>query len=206
MRFLAQKIEIVPVDSIKPFPGNPRRSDTGMIRASLDENGMFAPVIVQRSSGHILHGNHTWESVKDLGSKDIAVAFVDVDDAAARKIVAAANRTSDLSTYDDQALYDLLAQISEGDGGLAGTGYEQGDLMHLEQLLAPAMDLDDAIGAAGDDAVPQESDLWPELKFRVPPHARDGFLQLTTDADDDTDTARFLDLLRKAGWDETAGV
>lgn len=70
--------------------------------------------------------------------------YVDVDDRDARRILVADNRTSDLASYDDFALADLLKQLAEEDG-LPGTGYDGSD---LDDLLA---DLDRQRNGDGED-------------------------------------------------------
>lgn len=124
----------VPIDSVKPHPDNPRVGNVGEIAASLEANGQYRAVTVQRSSGHVLTGNHTWKAAKSLGWTEIAATYVDVDDEAARRIVLVDNRTSDFASYEDAALTELLRVVSTEDaGGLAGTGYIDED---LDDMLA----------------------------------------------------------------------
>lgn len=117
----------VPVDSIHPYPGNPRTHDLPAIAASLanPKRGQYKPITVNRRTGDILAGNGTWEAARDLlGWTQIAVTWVDVDDATAAGIVAVDNRTSDLAGYDDRLLADLLGQVDD----LASVGYTPEDL------------------------------------------------------------------------------
>lgn len=102
-----------------PFPGNPRRGDVAAIARSLETNGQFAPIVVSRETGRILSGNHTAEAARSLGWDRIAAVYVDADEQRERRIVAAANRTGDLATYDNSDLVALLQSIDD----LDGTGY-----------------------------------------------------------------------------------
>jgi hypothetical protein len=125
---------LIAIDDVEPHPDNPRVGDVDEIAASLEANGLFRPLTVQRSTGYVLTGNHTWKAAKRLGWTEIAATYLDVDDEAARRIVLADNRTSDLGTYDDAALAELLRIVAQEDaGGLAGTGYGDDD---LDDLLA----------------------------------------------------------------------
>lgn len=124
--------EIVEISGLKSYPRNPRRGDVESIAKSLEVNGQYKPIVVNRRDGTILAGNHTWRAARSLGWTHIAVTYVDVDDLAAQKIVLADNRTSDLSSYDDSKLLDLLNSLPT----LDGTGFEQVDLDQLESLLA----------------------------------------------------------------------
>jgi hypothetical protein len=91
---------------------------------------------VQRSSGHVLAGNHTLKAAKALGWKEIAATFVDCDDDRALRILLADNRTNDLATYDDNALADLLKELATSDLGFIGSGYDGDDLDRILQDLA----------------------------------------------------------------------
>lgn len=124
--------EVVPIESLVPYPGNARQGDIGMISESLRTNGQFRPIVVNRPTREILVGNHTWKAARDLGWDEIAVTFVDVDEEEARRIVLVDNRTSDVASYDPEALLDLLKEVSKD---LVGTGFSGDD---LDDLLAGA--------------------------------------------------------------------
>ena len=124
--------EIVEITTLKPYPKNPRRGDVEAIAQSLNVNGQYKPIVVNKRDNTILAGNHTWRAARSLGWTHIAVSFVDVDDYGAQKIVLADNRTSDMSSYDDSKLLDLLQSLST----LDGTGFQQVDLDQLEALIS----------------------------------------------------------------------
>ena len=69
----------VEIDSIRPFEANPRRGDVEAVAESLRVNGQYRPIVVNRPTGEILAGNHTWQAAKRLGWKSIAATFVEVD-------------------------------------------------------------------------------------------------------------------------------
>lgn len=117
---LSDRTEIVPIDSVKMFRKNPRIGNLPAIRESLRENGQFRPLIVQRSTGEIIGGNHTWKAAKAEGFTKIAVVYLDVDDEKAKRIVLADNRTNDLSTYNTDVLAEVLGSLPSFDG----TGYD----------------------------------------------------------------------------------
>lgn len=115
----------LPIDQLKPRKGNPRRGDIDAIAESLERNGQFRPVVVNKPTGEILAGNHTYAAAKRLGWTHIAATFVDVDEDQAARIVLADNRTADLGDYDDTLLLDMLKDL---DGDFLGTGYTQDDV------------------------------------------------------------------------------
>jgi ParB-like chromosome segregation protein Spo0J len=132
MSSLLDTIERVPVSSLEPYPGNPRRGDVDAIAESLQANRQYAPLIAQKSTRYVLAGNHTLQAAVKLGWETVTVAWVDVDDDHALRILLSANRTADLAGYDDRA---LAAVLNDLDGDLQGTGYAARELNDLNNLL-----------------------------------------------------------------------
>jgi hypothetical protein len=118
------------IDSLLPFPNNPRRGNVEKLKESLKSNGQYKPIVVQASTRYILAGNHLWQAAKDLSWTRIDVVEVDVNATQAKKIVATDNRLGELGTYDEQELLDLLQDIS-----LEGTGYDTQDVDDLLALI-----------------------------------------------------------------------
>ena len=153
------------LDQLRPRKGNPRRGDIDAIAESLERNGQYRPVVVNKPTGEILAGNHTYAAAKRLGWTHIAATFVDVDEDQAARIVLADNRTGDLGDYDDTLLLDMLKDL---DGDLIGTGYNQDDVDALAALgSAGVADLDDLANEIGGFS---DADAWPTIRFDVPPH------------------------------------
>lgn len=121
-----------PADDLREHPENARKGNVAAIKESVRQNGVYKPVVAQRSTGYILSGNHTYRGLTELGALKVPVAWVDVNDEQARRILLADNRTTELGTYDEVQLADLLTTLSEGEGtGLVGTGYSDDDLADL---------------------------------------------------------------------------
>lgn len=147
------EVTTVPVTNVAPYPGNARRGNVEKVAESLLWNGQFRPLVVQRSTGYVLAGNHTLRAAVDvLGWETVEVTYVDVDDEHARRIVLADNRTSDLADYDEEALHRLLAESGDD---LTGTGWEEEERVTLARLFdAERSDPDDA-----EDQLPAKGDL-----------------------------------------------
>jgi hypothetical protein len=129
-----RKIEytIVDINSIKSHPKNVRQGDIGAISESLKAHGQYRPIVVDKRTNCILAGNHTWKAAKSLGWTQISAGFVETkDDDEALRILLADNRTTDLATYDDTGLADLLKNLSTSDVGLVGTLFDGDDLDDL---------------------------------------------------------------------------
>lgn len=142
--------QIKPAD-VTRHPSNARTHDIDAIRASIRELGWWGEVAVQASTGYVIAGNGRHEAAELEGLAKIPAAFYDVDDALARKIVLADNRTSDLAGYDNDRLAELLKAATLDPAGLAGTGYTERDLADL----LDGIDKDAAAAALNDaDEIP----------------------------------------------------
>jgi len=131
----ALTVKQVPLGTLALHPRNPRSGKVDVIADSLQVNGQFRPLIVS-SDGYVLGGNHTLRAMQKLGWKTASVVQLPVshDSPQATRIMLADNRTSDLGTYDDVLLRELLQTLSDADD-LLGTGYETADLDDLVALL-----------------------------------------------------------------------
>jgi ParB-like chromosome segregation protein Spo0J len=125
-----------PVSSLSTLPGNPRRGDVEAVAASLKRFGQRKPIVARASDRVVIAGNHTLQAAVSLGWDEVAVSFVNDDESTSQAYALADNRISDLSSYDDQALLDLLESVEIFDG----TGYTLADVESLAELLYPSFD------------------------------------------------------------------
>jgi hypothetical protein len=124
------QVERVPVAELTLYPGNPRKGNLALISDSLTVYGQVQPLVVQKSTGYVVIGNHRLMAARELGWTHVDVNYVDIDDETARKLLLIDNRTSDTGSYDEDLLAELLASLSED---LEYTGYTPDD---LDDLLA----------------------------------------------------------------------
>lgn len=159
-----QRTDTIPLDELTPYPGNAKRGNTDVILESLRRNSQYRSLVVREIENGpliVLAGNHTMKALAAHGAGDCgetvtnprgetrpcgvcdndpawALAarceIVACDDATARRINLADNRTSELGTYDNEALAELLTYTREDDD-LGGTGYTE---EQVEDLLATA--------------------------------------------------------------------
>lgn len=127
------------VNDLKGYYQNPRIGNVDAIAESLEENGQYKPIVVNKGTKtgrpmEVLAGNHTWLGARRLGWTDIYVSMVDVDEARAAKIVAIDNKSADLGSYDEK----LLAELIQGLPDLVGTGFDE------DELKAMLSDVDEA--------------------------------------------------------------
>jgi len=137
-----RKIEytIVDITSVQTHPKNVRQGDIGAIAESLKAHGQYRPIVVDKRTNYILAGNHTWKAAQSLGWSQISAGFVETkDDDEALRILLSDNRASDLATYDDGGLAEILKQLAITDTGLVGTMYDGDDLDDLVYRLGGSL-------------------------------------------------------------------
>ena len=152
----------VPIADLVPYRSNPRVGNVETIAESLQVNGQYRPIVVNRRTREVLAGNHTLKAALHLGWDRIAATFVDVDDEQAARIVLVDNRANDVAGYDDSALAALLDDL--GTGNLAGTGFSDADLAALLAGVSdepPALTPEDqAPSLPKAEPVSQVGDVW----------------------------------------------
>jgi hypothetical protein len=153
-----QVVKVVDVETLKHHPKNPRKGNIESIRESIRVNGFYGALVVQKSTNYVLAGNHRLKAAKAEGITEVPVAFVDVDDETAIKIVLADNRTNDVAEYDDAALAELLASVSN-QYGLDGTGFDEDFLAGLIDELGGG-----GAGATEGEAPEAQLDKAEELR------------------------------------------
>lgn len=121
------KVQTLQTDKLVEYPNNARIGDVNALADSLTTNGQYRPIVVQKSTNYVLAGNHLLKAALKLGWTEIDAVIVDVDDIAAKKIVLSDNRTAELGGYNEEALAELLASLTDFDG----TGYSLDDLDDL---------------------------------------------------------------------------
>lgn len=176
-----------PIDDIQPHPSNYNNGDIEAVTTSIEVSGMYRPVYVQRSTGYILAGNHTWMACKTLGAEIIPTVVLDVDDTQGKRIMIADNKIAQMAQPDNGLLVALLDEIEAEGETIVGTGFTAADLEVLRHLNEIPLDTDDDFGQ------------WPTFSVQVPPNVLRAYKNLTREADDDR--AGFELLLRLAGWD-----
>lgn len=181
----------VPIDSIAPWPGNPRRGSIDKLKLSLERWGQPKPIVVQEGSRRIVAGNHLWHAAKALGWETIAASLVPMSDTEAEAYLLADNQLSDSSTNDPEALTEWLARLHAQGAVDASLGFSDQELdRFLRGVIGGETEADDA------PPLPEPADiyvapgqLWQLGRHRV----------LCGDA---TDPASYQQLL----GDETAGM
>lgn len=187
-------IEHVPMATLSEHPANARIGNVDAIVDSIRAHGQYRPLVVQRSTGHVVAGNHTLRALRivhDNTHEPIPVIMLDIDNEQAKRILLVDNRASDDATYDMPALAALLNELVDTTIGLDGTGFTADQ---YDELVAD-MNMDTGDVVDGDDHEPitppsdpitQPGDMWmlgdhmlvcgdasnPDVVERVINHAR----------------------------------
>ena len=132
-------------DTENPRARNPR--NLAAIKASINEHGQVEPVVVQKSSNRVIHGNGRLKVMGELGFTEVACAVLDVDDTQARKLSIVLNRSGELAGWDDEILSahlaDLLSYDPDFDPGTLGFSDDE-----LDALLTAPSETDENIYTA----------------------------------------------------------
>lgn len=165
--------EQVAVSSLKFHPRNARQGDLGAIIENIKANGFYGACVVQRSTRHVIIGNHRLRAAVELGLPAVPVIWLECDNDRALRLMLSDNQTSDIATNDPNALAELLAELAATDKGLAGTGFD-GDA--LDQLISDLAGTPQSglLADADPDAVPEDAptrckpgDLWKLGRHRL---------------------------------------
>ena len=128
-----QEYRLVSVDEIQPHPDNPNLGDDGAVLESLDENGFYGAVILQRSTMRLIAGHTRWRTARESGLKELPAFLLDVDDDRALRMMLADNRTAELASRDQQVLARVLTRLKETPQGSHGTAYSEQDADFIRQ-------------------------------------------------------------------------
>ena len=106
----------VPIDSVKPHPDNDNEGDVEFIKESIKANGMYAPIVIQASTRHIVKGNHTWLACLALEYPTIAAVELDITDDQALAIMEMDNESSRRSTFNAEVRRKNLKRLAKATG------------------------------------------------------------------------------------------
>ena len=135
------KIEKVKIASLEFDPANARKHSARnleTIQKSLTQFGQRKPIVVWRDT--VIAGNGTLRAATDLGWADVEITRVP-DDWTKEQITSYAvadNRTSDLASWDDEALLNILAELTEQDL-VAASGFIDQEIDDLRALVEEAI-------------------------------------------------------------------
>lgn len=156
-------VELRPIDSVRPYPGNPRRNDAAVdaVAASLQAFGFRQPVVVDEESV-IIVGHTRYKAARKLGLTEVPVhVAIGLTPDQARAYRLADNQTATIAEWDDAALVHELLALRDAGFDLSLTGFAAADLTEL--LAPPPADPladPDEIPDPPADPVTRPGDVW----------------------------------------------
>lgn len=127
--------EIVNIEKLVKNPRNPNTHPESQIKALskiIQAQGWRSPVTVSKRSGFIVKGHGRVDSAILGGLECIPVDYQDyATEADEWADLIADNRISELSTMDDDILYELLSEMSDMDADLLLTGFDENEIFSL---------------------------------------------------------------------------
>lgn len=145
---------LVPVEELKPLPGNPNVGDVEAVVRSYQRFGQRKPIVSKKKRGKriVVAGNTQLKAAQVLGWTHIAVLSADdLTENEARAFALADNRTSELGKNDPTLLVELIQELADIDVELLmAASYDEDDIADLfddilgEELPEPGdADVDD---------------------------------------------------------------
>jgi DNA modification methylase len=163
---LAERLELWPVDRLRPYERNPRTHSevqVDQIAASMVEFGWTNPVLVDEQGG-ILAGHGRLLAARKLGLDEVPVIrFEHLSEAQKRAYLMADNQLALQAGWDDALLAEELAWLRDERFDLDLVGF---DATELERLLAIAdgetasEDAEDEVPEPPEEPVSKPGDLW----------------------------------------------
>lgn len=132
------KIEMVAVESLSFDDANARihpPENRAHLRASLDKFGQRKPIVITHDN-IVIAGNGTLLAATELGWKKIAVvrAPEDWSEEMVRAFAIADNRSTDLSTFDENVLREQLASLEIAEFDFDALGFNEAELAKLGNI------------------------------------------------------------------------
>jgi ParB-like chromosome segregation protein Spo0J len=128
---LAHRIELWPVERLKPYDRNARThspEQVTKIAASLAEFGFTNPILVDSADG-IIAGHGRLMAAKELGLADVPVIVLDhLSDAQRRAYVLADNKLAELAGWDVEILADEINWLEHDGYDLTLAGFTDDEL------------------------------------------------------------------------------
>jgi ParB-like chromosome segregation protein Spo0J len=163
---LAERIELWPIDRLRPYERNPRTHSEGQVEqiaASMVEFGWTNPILVDENAG-ILAGHGRLFAARQLGLADVPVIrFEHLSEAQKRAYLIADNQLALQAGWSEELLAAELAWLRDESFDLDLVGF---DATELERLLAIAdgemasEEAHDAVPEPPEEPVSRPGDLW----------------------------------------------
>jgi len=170
---MAQKIELWPLDRLKPYERNARThsaEQVAQIAASIVEFGFTNPILVDSGDG-IIAGHGRLQAARELGLSTVPVVVLDhLSDRQRRAYVLADNQLALNAGWDLELLRTELQDLVADDFDLSVIGFsdeELEDLLPDVEELPPEDADDEAVPEIPEEPITKPGDVWLLGKHRL---------------------------------------
>lgn len=162
---LAERIELWPVEWLRPYERNPRthsEDQVAPLAASMVEFGFTNPILVDESNG-ILAGHGRLMAVRQLGLREVPVVGLEhLSEAQKRAYIIADNQLATTAGWDDELLAEEVGWLRGERFDLDLLGF---DVTELERLLSldsgeAEAEPEDEVPEPRKEPVTRRGDLW----------------------------------------------
>jgi DNA modification methylase len=164
------KIELADINTIKPYPNNPRKlSETAIekVSKSIQQFGFRQPIVVDKDR-IIVVGHTRYRASKKLGYKQVPITIADnltKEQINAYRI--ADNRTNEEAKWDDELLKIELKELEYKDFDLKMTGFDDKQINDLLFEEKQGLTDDDAVPDTPEEPITKLGDIWHLGKHRL---------------------------------------
>ena len=164
------KIEIAKIDSIKPYPNNPRKLSKKAIEKvsmSLKEYGFQQPIVVDKDR-IIVVGHTRYQASRSLGLKEVPItiaAELTPDKINAYRI--ADNRTNEEAEWDEDLLKLEIKELDLKKFNLNLTGFDDKQINDLLFEEKQGLTDDDAVPETPEEPISKLGDIWQLGKHKL---------------------------------------
>ena len=124
-------VEMVPLDTLKPFDRNPRTmttKDFEDLQRSIKTYGFIEPIIANKTTGHIVGGHQRLRAARALHLDKVPVVWVKLNQAQESALNIALNKIS--GEWDEDLLAELIFDLDDDMKLL--TGFSDDEIAHLQ--------------------------------------------------------------------------
>ena len=128
------KVKKVSIKSVSEDPANARSHSAVNIEAienSLKEFGQVEPLVVHKSTHHVIGGNARLSIMKKMGWKQIDIVEIDLPPDKTKALGIALNRTGELATWNKDVLKKTLDDLKVNKFDISKLGWKDSDLEGL---------------------------------------------------------------------------
>ena len=159
---IAKKIEVWPLENIKPYWRNPRKIDRRAIEAvktSINEYGYVQPIVVDKD-GVIVIGHVRYRALQELQVEKAQVIIVNLPKGKVKELRLVDNRISEYTRWDEDKLFQELAELVDEAPEIASF-FPEFELPDAEEIV-------DNLSSVGADLVQESEDDGTEIEESDP--------------------------------------